>query len=51
MEMPKKPFTNRRIGDILIEQGLITPQQLKEALELQKKGNKKRWVKYSLKQG
>ena len=39
--MPQKPFTNRRIGDILIEQGLITPQQLKEALEIQKKGNKK----------
>lgn len=42
MEMPKKPFPNKRIGDILIEQGLITSQQLKEALELQKKGNKKR---------
>ena len=42
MEMPKKHFTNKRIGDILIEQGLITPQQLKEALESQKNGNKKR---------
>lgn len=42
MEMPKNPFTNKRIGDILIEQGLITPQQLKEALESQKNGNKKR---------
>jgi type IV pilus assembly protein PilB len=42
MEMPKKPFTNKRIGDILIEQGLITPQQLKEALESQKNGNNKR---------
>lgn len=42
MEMPKKPFTNKRIGDILIEQGLIAPQQLKEALESQKNGNKKR---------
>ena len=42
MEMPKNPFTNKRIGDILIEQGLITPQQLKEALEMQKNGNKKR---------
>lgn len=42
MEMPKKPFTNKRIGDILIEQGLITPQQLKEALETQKNGDKKR---------
>lgn len=42
MEMPKKPYTNKRIGDILIEQGLITPQQLKEALEMQKNGSKKR---------
>ncbi len=42
MEMPKNPFTNKRIGDILIEQGLITPQQLEEALEAQKNGNKKR---------
>jgi len=42
MEMPKKPYTNKRIGDILIEQGLITSQQLKEALEMQKNGNKKR---------
>ena len=42
MEMPKKPYTNKRIGDILIEQGLINSQQLKEALELQKSGNKKR---------
>jgi type IV pilus assembly protein PilB len=42
MEMPKKPFTNKRIGDILIEQGLINPQQLEEALETQKNGNKKR---------
>ncbi len=40
--MPKKPYTNQRIGDILIEQGLITSQQLKEALEMQKNGNKKR---------
>jgi len=42
MEMPKKPYTNKRIGDILIEQGLITSKQLKEALEMQKDGNKKR---------
>jgi type IV pilus assembly protein PilB len=42
MEKPKKPYTNQRIGDILIEQGLIAPQQLKEALKLQKEGNKKR---------
>jgi type IV pilus assembly protein PilB len=42
MEMPKKTYTNKRIGDILIEQGLITSQQLKDALEMQKNGNKKR---------
>ena len=42
MKMPKKPYTNKRIGDILIEQGLITPQQLEEALKLQKEGNKRR---------
>ena len=42
MKIPKKPYTNKRIGDILIEQGLITSQQLKEALEMQKNGNKKR---------
>ena len=42
MEMSKIPYANKKIGDILIEQGLITPQQLKEALEMQKKDNKKR---------
>ena len=42
MKMSKKPITNQRIGDILIEQGLITPQQLEEALEMQGAGNKKR---------
>jgi len=40
--MPKKPYTNKKIGDILIEQGLISSKQLKEALEMQKNGNKKR---------
>jgi len=42
MNITKKHFTNKRIGDILIEQGLITSKQLKEALEVQKNGNKKR---------
>ncbi|MBE3091312.1 MAG: type II secretion system ATPase GspE [Candidatus Atribacteria bacterium] len=42
MEMPNKTFTNKRIGDILIEQGSITHQQLKKALEMQKNGNTKR---------
>ena len=40
--MSKKPLTNQRIGDILIEQGLITPQQLEEVLKMQSAGNKKR---------
>ena len=40
--MPKKTFSNKRIGDILIEQGSITHQQLKKALEMQKNGNTKR---------
>ena len=42
MEMPKKPFTNQRIGEIVLSQGLITPQQLEEALKSQSEGNKKR---------
>lgn len=42
MKMPKKPYTNQRIGDILINQGLITSQQLEETLKLQKEGSKKR---------
>ncbi len=42
MEKSKKPLTNQRIGDILIEQGLITPQQLEEVLKMQSAGNKKR---------
>jgi len=37
MNITKKTFSNKRIGDILIEQGSITHQQLKEALEMQKK--------------
>jgi len=42
MEMSKKPFTNQRIGEIILNQGLITPQQLEKALKVQSKGNKKR---------
>lgn len=42
MEMSKKPFTNMRIGEIILNQGLITPQQLEEALKVQSKRNKKR---------
>ncbi|HBY56375.1 MAG TPA: type II secretion system protein GspE [Candidatus Atribacteria bacterium] len=42
MEMPKKGFTHQRIGEILLNQGLITSQQLEEALKAQKEGNKKK---------
>lgn len=42
MKMSKKPFTNQRIGEIILNQGLITPQQLEKALKVQSKGNKKR---------
>ena len=42
MEMSKKPFTNQKIGEIILNQGLITPQQLKEALKVQSEKNKKR---------
>ena len=42
MEMPKKGFTNEKIGEILLNQGLITSQQLEEALKAQKEGNNKK---------
>ncbi len=42
MNITKKSYSNKKIGDILIEQGSITHQQVKEALEMQKNGNKKR---------
>jgi len=42
MEMPKKGFTHQRIGEILLNQGLITSQQLEEALKAQKENNKKK---------
>ena len=32
---------NLKLGDLLVEQGLITPQQVDEALELQKKSGKR----------
>ncbi len=42
MKMSKKPFTNQKIGEIILNQGLITPQQLEEALNVQREGNKER---------
>ncbi len=39
----------KRVGDILLEQGLVTPEQLKEALELQQtKGGRLMWILGSL---
>jgi len=39
----------KRIGDLLIEKGLINPQQLEEALEYQKKyGGRLGWILASL---
>ena len=40
--MPKKGFTNEKIGEILLNQGLITSQQLEEALKAQREGNNKK---------
>lgn len=37
-----KNFTNQRIGEIILSQGLITPQQLEEALKVRSEGNKER---------
>lgn len=34
--MPNKKIVNKRLGDLLIERGVITSKQLEEALELQK---------------
>ncbi|MEN1759275.1 type II secretion system ATPase GspE [Anoxynatronum sibiricum] len=36
-----KTLKNRRLGDLLVETGIITPDQLKEALTIQKESNKK----------
>jgi len=36
-----KKSRNRRLGDLLIDVGLITPEQLESALEIQKKSGRK----------
>ncbi|WP_283408554.1 type II secretion system ATPase GspE [Anoxynatronum buryatiense] len=36
-----KTLKNRRLGDLLVETGIITPDQLKDALTIQKESNKK----------
>lgn len=35
------PSERKRIGDVLVEAKIITPQQLEEALKIQKQTNKK----------
>ena len=42
MKISKKPFTNQRIGDILIKKGLISNQQLENAIKAQSTGDKKK---------
>jgi len=49
--MSKKPFTNQRIGDILLKQGLINSKQLKEAIKLQNTGDRRKLGKILVEQG
>ena len=35
-----KKAVNKKLGEILVSRGLVTPEQLKEALEIQKKDNR-----------
>jgi len=49
--MSKKPFSNQRIGDILIKNGLIDDQQLKNAIDTQSAGDKRKLGKILLEQG
>ncbi|MEA1940267.1 MAG: type II secretion system ATPase GspE, partial [Candidatus Caldatribacteriota bacterium] len=51
MQIPKKHFTNQRIGDILVKQGLITLQQLEDCLRIQKNGNNKKLGKILVENG
>lgn len=41
------PRERKRIGDVLVEAKIITPQQLEEALKIQKQTNKN-WERYWL---
>jgi len=42
MEMSKKPFTNQRIGDVLLKKGLINSHQLEVAIKAQNNGDKRK---------
>ncbi|GAB4113533.1 MAG: GspE/PulE family protein [Candidatus Caldatribacteriota bacterium] len=42
MERIRKEYSNKKLGEILISQGIITTQQLEQALKSQQKGNNKK---------
>jgi len=42
MEKIRKGYTNKKLGEILVGQGMITPQQLEKALKYQQEGNNKK---------
>jgi len=49
--MSKKPFSNQRIGDILLKQGLINNHQLEKAIKEQNTGDKRKLGKILVEQG
>jgi len=51
MKISKKPFTNQRIGDILIKKGLISNQQLENAIKTQSTGDRRKLGKILVEQG
>ena len=44
---PAAPSERKRLGDLLVGAGLITPDQVNEALELQKKTGKRKITRHS----
>ncbi len=42
MERIRKEYSNKKLGEILVGQGIITTQQLEKALKSQQKGNNKK---------
>ncbi|MEA2021335.1 MAG: type II secretion system ATPase GspE [Candidatus Caldatribacteriota bacterium] len=51
IQMSKKPFSNQRIGDILLKQGLINNHQLEEAIKVQNTGDRRKLGKILVEQG
>ena len=51
MKISKKPFTNQRIGDILLKQGLINNQQLENAIKAQSTGDRRKLGRILVEQG